>query len=268
MMNSVTTRIGILTPVAGAFKRIFMLFFILILNSCNGDNVPDCFQNAGDLVRVTVDVPEFTTMTVFENVKVELKQGDEQKIEIETGAYLLGDVSAEVEDGRLILRNENSCNYVRDYGLTTIYVTSPNITEIRSSTGLPISSDGVLDYPNVSLISESYTNPETATTDGSFDLELNSATVNIVVNGIAFFKLRGNTNNFNVTVAAGDSRIEAEELVANSVSINHRGTNDVYVNPQQRITGVIRGTGDVICVYRPAEIDVQELYNGRLIFQD
>jgi len=147
-------------------------------------------------------------------------------------------------------------------------VTSPNITEIRSSTGLPISSDGVLDYPNVSLISESYTNPETATTDGSFDLELNSATVNIVVNGIAFFKLRGNTNNFNVTVAAGDSRIEAEELVANSVSINHRGTNDVYVNPQQRITGVIRGTGDVICVYRPAEIDVQELYNGKLIFQD
>jgi len=268
MINSVTSRNGILTAVVGAFKRLFVLLFILILNSCNGDNVPDCFQNAGDLVRVPVDVPEFTTMTVFENVKVVLKQGDEQKVEIETGEYLLNDVSVEVEEGRLILRNENSCNYVREYSLTTIYVTSPNITEIRSSTGLPISSEGVLDYPSISLKSESYTNPETETTDGSFDLELNSSTVSIVVNGIAYFKLKGNTNNFNIVVAAGDSRIEAEDLVANSVSIDHRGTNDVYVNPQQRIRGVIRGTGDVISVNRPPEVDVEQLYNGRLIFQD
>ncbi|RIV42878.1 head GIN domain-containing protein [Flagellimonas pelagia] len=249
-------------------KRKWLTYLFLLFIACNGDNVPDCFQNAGDLVRVPVDVPEFTTMTVFENVKVVLKQGDEQSVEIETGEYLLDDVSAEVEDGRLILRNENSCNYVREYGLTTVYVTSPNITEIRSSTGLPITSDGALDYPSISLISESYTNPETETTDGSFDLEMNSTTVSIVVNGIAYFKLRGLTTNLNVTVAAGDSRIEAEDLVANAVSINHRGTNDVYVNPQQRISGVIRGTGDVISVNRPPEVDVEELYNGRLIFQD
>lgn len=249
-------------------KGKWLTYLFLLLIACNGDNVPDCFQNAGDLVRVTVEVPEFTTMTVFENVKVVLKQGDEQSVEIETGEYLLDDVSAEVEDGRLILRNENSCNYVREYGLTTVYVISPNITEIRSSTGLPITSDGVLDYPSISLISESFTNPETETTDGSFDLEMNSTTVSIVVNGIAYFKLRGLTTNLNVTVAAGDSRIEAEELMANSVSINHRGTNDVYVNPQQRISGVIRGTGDVISVNRPPEVDVEELYNGRLIFQD
>ncbi|WP_228237125.1 head GIN domain-containing protein [Allomuricauda sp. M10] len=259
---------GFMNVTSSAVERSFIVILLLILNSCNGDNVPDCFQNAGDLVRVPVDVPEFTTMTVFENVKVVLKQGDEQLVEIETGEYLLDDVSAEVQDGRLILRNENSCNYVREYGLTTVYVTSPNITEIRSSTGLPISSDGVLDYPSITLISESFTNPETETTDGSFDLEMNSTTVSIVVNGIAYFKLRGNTNNFNVTVAAGDSRIEAEELMANSVSINHRGTNDVYVNPQQRISGVIRGTGDVVSVNRPPEVDVEELYNGRLIFQD
>lgn len=249
-------------------KGKWLTYLFLLLIACNGDNVPDCFQNAGDLVRVPVDVPEFTTMTVFENVKVVLKQGEEQSVEIETGEYLLDDVSAEVEDTRLILRNENSCNYVREYGLTTVYVTSPNITEIRSSTGLPISSDGMLDYPSISLVSESFVNPETETTDGSFDLEMNSNTVSIVVNGIAYFKLRGITTNLNVNVAAGDSRIEAEELMANSVSINHRGTNDVYVNPQQRISGVIRGTGDVISVNRPPEVDVEELYNGRLIFQD
>jgi hypothetical protein len=238
------------------------------LVSCNGDNVPACFRNAGDVVRETADVPEFTAITVFENLNVVLKQGDEQLVEVETGEYLLNDVSAVVEDNRLVLRNDSSCNYVRDYGLTTVYITSPNITEIRSSTGLPISSDGVLDYPSLNLIAESFNNPETETTDGSFDLNLNSNSVRIVVNGIAYFRLQGSTENFNVTVAAGDSRIEAEELVAESVTINHRGSNDVFVNPQQSLSGVIRGTGDVISVNRPAEVDIEELFNGRLIFQD
>ncbi|MCB0373321.1 MAG: DUF2807 domain-containing protein [Muricauda sp.] len=249
-------------------KGKWLTYLFLLLIACNGDNVPDCFQNAGDLVRRIVDVPEFSKITVFENLQLVLVDGAEQKVEIETGEYLFNDVSAVVEDGRLIVRNENSCNYVRDYGLTTIYVTSPNVSEIRSSTGFPISSDGILNYPTLSLIAESFNNPETETTDGSFDLEVNASNVSIVVNGIAYFKLRGNTNNFNVTVAAGDSRIEAENLVSENVDLNHRGSNDVYVNPQERISGVIRGTGDVISINRPPEIEVEELYNGRLIFQD
>lgn len=249
-------------------KKSVLFIFVLLFISCNGDNVPDCFQNAGDIVRETVDVPEFTTITVFENLNVVLKQGDEQLVEIETGEYLLNDITAVVEEGRLILRNENGCNYVRDYGMTTVYVTSPNITEVRSGTGLLISSDGVLSYPNITLIAESYNNPETGTTDGSFDLELNATTVRITVNGIAYFKLQGSTENFNLNVAAGDSRIEAENMEASNVTINHRGSNDLYVNPQESLSGVIRGTGDVISVNTPPEVDVEELFNGRLIFQD
>ncbi|MBR9855565.1 MAG: DUF2807 domain-containing protein [Algicola sp.] len=254
-------------PLKGISRACFMLFTFLLI-SCNGENVPDCFQNAGDLVRKTVDVSEFNTLTVFENLNVVLKQGDEQLVEVETGEYLLNDVSATVEDNRLVLRNENSCNYVRDYGLTTIYITSPNISEIRSSTGLLISSDGVLDYPNMVLLAESFNDPETKTTDGSFDLNLNSTNVRVVVNGIAYFKLQGNTENFNITVAAGDSRIEAQNLASTHVTVNHRGSNDVFVNPQQSLSGVISGTGNVISVNTPLEVDVEELFNGRLIFQD
>jgi hypothetical protein len=97
---------------------------------------------------------------------------------------------------------------------------------------------------------------------------LNCQNVNVVVNGITYFKLEGNTDNFDVKIAAGDSRIEAENLVAEIVSIDHRGTNDIFINPQQSLTGVIRSTGDVISSNQPAEVDVQELFNGRLIFRE
>ena len=71
----------------------------------------------------------------------------------------------------------------------------------------------------------------------------------------------------NLNIAAGDSRIEAEDLVAESITLNHRGSNDMFVNPQASISGVIRGTGDVISVSRPATVTVAELYKGRLIFK-
>ena len=245
-----------------------VLALLLLLFSCNGENVPDCFQNAGDLVRVEVDLPDFTTITVFEKLNLVIRQGAEQRVEIESGEFLLNEISAEVENGRLVLRNDNGCNFFRDFDISTVYVTSPNITEIRSSTGLLVSSDGVLSYPNLTLLTESFINPESETTDGSFDLSLDVGQLSIVVNGIAFFRIEGAAENLNITVAAGDSRIEAEDLIAQNVSLDHRGTNDIFINPQQSLSGVIRGTGDVISFNRPPNVDVEEIFNGQLIFRE
>ncbi len=244
------------------------LCLVLLLVSCNTENAPDCFQSAGELVRTEVAVPEFSTITVFERLNLVLIQGETQRVEIESGEFLLNEITAKVEGNRLVVRNENGCNLFRDYGLSTVYVTSPNISEVRSSTGLLISSQGVLNYPNLRLLSESFTDPEIETSSGSFDLELANENVTLVVNGIAYFRLRGLTENLTVTVAAGDSRIEAEKLSATNVTVNHRGTNDVLVNPQERISGLISGYGDVISINRPEEITVDEIFEGRLIFMD
>ncbi len=244
---------------------------VLILStniSCNSENASDCLQTAGDLVREEIAVPEFSKITVFEKVALVLSEGEAQKVELETGENLREEVSISVEGDRLILRNENGCNLFRDYGLTTVYVTSPNITELRSSTGLPIKSNGVLAYPSLTLLSESFTVPEAETTDGEFDLDVNTGTLRVVVNGIAYFKLRGTSENFNINIAAGDSRIEAQELLAQTISLNHRGSNDMLVNPQSSISGTIRGNGDVISYNRPEVVDVTEIFNGRLIFKD
>lgn len=268
ILGSVLSGVEGLGVFLSIYKRFILLIMMLVLCACNSENAPDCLQNAGELVRVEIPVSDFTKITVFEKVALVLKQGDVQKVEIETGEFLLEEVSAEVEEDRLVLQNENGCNLFREYGITTVYVTSPNITEIRSSTGLSIRSDGVLAYTSLSLLSESFTEPEAETTDGEFDLELNSTSVRVIVNGIAYFKLRGATENLNLNIAAGDSRIEAENLLAENVTINHRGSNDILVNPQQSVRGVIRAYGDVISFNRPTIIEVEELFNGKLIFRD
>ncbi len=245
-----------------------LMLLLALPMACNGDNVPDCFQNAGDLVRKEIDVPNFTKITVQENVQVILQQGDEIRVEVETGEFLFDEVDVRVTEDRLLIKDSNDCNFVRSYGLTRVYVTAPNITEIRSSTGFPIRSEGLLRYPNLVLLSESFTDPEADVTNGEFNLNLETENLSIVSNGLSFFRLRGSTTNFQITFSAGDSRLEATELIAQHINLNHRGTNDMLINPQQSLQGIIRATGDVIAVNRPPLVEVQELFKGKLIFRE
>ncbi|NHF60931.1 DUF2807 domain-containing protein [Flavobacteriaceae bacterium TP-CH-4] len=251
-----------------AVKIIFYALAGFLIASCNSESALDCFQSTGELIREEVMVDPFTEITVFENISLIVKQGETQKVEIETGDNLREEVTAVVSGSRLLLRDTNDCNFFREYGVTKVYVTVPNLTEIRSSTGWPVESDSVLSYADLRLISESFVNTESETTDGAFDLEVAAENLNVVVNGIAYFKLRGTSETFNITIAAGDSRIEAEDLMVQNVVVNHRGSNDILVDPQLSIRGVIRGTGDVISNTRPDEIAVEELYKGRLLFKD
>ncbi|MDT7828115.1 head GIN domain-containing protein [Pricia sp. S334] len=262
-----TGDLGSIRNTRNALTRVMLLWTALFLLGCNTESAPDCLQNAGNMVREEVVVPDFTKITVFENVSLVIKQGDVQKVEIATGEYLRDEVSVKVEGDRLLLRDTNDCNYFREYGLTTVYITSPNISEIRSSTGWRIKSDGVLAYDSLSLLSESFNVPEAATTDGEFDLEVDNQNLSVVVNGIAYFRLKGTTDTLRLTIAAGDSRIEAADVTAQNVILNHRGSNDMLVNPQASIQGAIRATGDVISSNRPDSISVEELYRGRLLFR-
>jgi len=245
-----------------------LIAIMLVVVNCSSENAPDCFQNAGDITIENVEVPQFTKITVYENVQLTIRQGSTIRVEVETGEYLRNDVEVEVEDGRLLLRDSNSCNFTRKYGLTKVFVTAPNITEIRSSTGLEILSDGVLAYSSLSLISESYNDPDAGYTSGEFNLELDTQNLSIVSNGISFYDLRGKTRNFNILFAAGDSRLEAKALVADNISFNHRGSNDMRLNPQLSLEGTLRGTGDVVSFNRPDLVEVEQLYQGELIFID
>ncbi|MDH3699379.1 MAG: DUF2807 domain-containing protein [Flavobacteriaceae bacterium] len=248
--------------------RWLVLVAVFWLASCSTENAPDCFQTSGDLISEEIPVSVFNSITVFENIELILSSGPEQSVQVVTGENLRNEITAEVVDDRLILRNENGCNFLRSYGKTKFYVTTPALEEIRSSTGSPIRSEGILTVDELRLISESFNNPEAETTDGSFELDVNATKIAIVANGIAYFAINGVTEEFAITVAAGDSRIEANGLVADRISLNHRGTNDILIRPQSSLSGVIRGTGDVISYNRPDSVDIAILYKGKLIFKD
>jgi hypothetical protein len=246
-------------------KKIIFILVLILLFSCNSENAGDCFQTTGAIVQQEVTVSSFDKILVNRDIELIIKDGLEQKVIIESGKNLLNDVEAVVVDGKLILTDNNSCNYVRNYGVTKVFITSPNITEIRSSTQYDVRSEGVLTYPSLTILAEDYSAPGTFT-NGNFRLEIDNNSFNVVFNNISNGFISGKTNNLNVTLAAGTSRFEAQNLVAQNVAIWNRSSNDMILNPQLSITGKISGTGDVICLNKPQIVDVEEQYKGKLIF--
>lgn len=247
-------------------KILKYIFLFTLIIACDSEDAGDCFQKAGSIIQEEIIVSSFDKILVNRDIELIIKEGVIQSVIIETGENLMNDVIAEVVDGRLTLTDNNTCNYVRDYGITKVYITSPNISEIRSSTQYDISSDGVLNYPSLTVLSEDF-----GVTDvfnvGDFRLQINNNSFRVVFNNLSVCYVSGETDNLSVTFAAGTSRFEGRNLIAQKVTVSNRGSNDMIVNPQQEIIGKISGIGDVISVNAPAIIDVEEVYRGRLIFE-
>ncbi|WP_372752234.1 head GIN domain-containing protein [Mariniflexile sp.] len=246
-------------------KKLIYIITILLLISCNSENAGDCFQTTGSIVQQEISVSAFDKILVNRDVELIIKEGNEQKIIVETGTNLFNEVEVVVIDKKLILTDNNTCNLIRDYGVTKVYVTSPNIIEIRSSTQYEVRSDGVLTYPNLTILAEDYFMPESFTS-GNFSLEIDNNSFSVEFNNLSNCFVSGKTNNLNISFASGTSRFEGASLIAQNVTIWNRSSNDMIVNPQQSITGRISGTGNVIVVSNPPVIEVEEIYKGKLIF--
>ncbi len=247
------------------FKTIIISFYITLFYSCDSKNANDCFQTAGTTVKKEIEVEDFSKILVKEEVILILKQG-EKKVIIETGENLLNGVKAYVEDDKLILKNNNNCNYIRDYELTKIYVTAPNLTEIRCATNRYIKSTGILYYPKLTILSEDWNSDYLAS--GDIELILDAERVAIVANGTSIFKISGKTQQLNIHFVANDCRFEGENFIVDQVQFTHKSSNDVIVNPQLALKGTIYSVGNVISKNQPEIIEVATRYKGKLIIED
>jgi hypothetical protein len=245
-------------------KKIVYILILLVFG-CNSEDANDCFQTSGPIIQESVEVSSFERILVNRDIELIITEAPDYKVTIETGENLINDVKVEVIGNQLVLTDNNNCNYVRDYGITKIYVEAPNLKEIRSSTQYDISSDGVLNYNALQLYSEDFSGGSEFTM-GDFRLHVASQNISISSNNLSFFYLEGTVTNLFVGFYSGSGRFEGGNLIAENVVVYHRSTNDMVVNPQASLTGELRGVGDLISVNQPPVVNVVQIYTGQLFF--
>ncbi len=248
-------------------RALVVLLLICMALSCDDPDANTCFKASGDEVTKTYEFEAFNNILINRNVEAFVRMGTNYQVEVVSGENLIDDIIVSVVDQELVVTDNNTCNLVRDYGNSRVYITVPELKRIRSSTQYDISSIGILNFAELSLISENFNNPDLFSV-GDFRLDVNAERLAIVSNNISSYYLSGNLEQLNVNFFGGVGRFEGAELISEHIEIYHRGSNDMILNPQQSIRGEILGTGNAIILNTPDIIDVQESYVGSLIIQD
>ena len=221
-------------------------------------------MHTGKVASKSFSVENFDKIEVHTGIALVVTQGETPFINVVTGENLINDIEVFVKNGTLILQDRTTCNWVRDYGQTTVYVTAPNLNELISKTEQDISSTNLLTYPELKLTA---TDQAGEAGTGDFHIQVNNDVLEINSNNVAGFYLSGTTVNLIAGFYEGNGILKAQDLISYSVFLFHRGSNDLYVHPTNDISGNIYSTGNVYCSPKPPIVNVERHYQGRLIFQ-
>lgn len=246
-------------------KRLLLILpFLLLLSGCNVSE--DCFKNSGATRtrELPADVP-FNKIYVYPNISLVLREGNEYSITVKAGSNVIDDISANVVNGSLELRDNSGCNLNRQYGNKTVYVTTPHHSEfeIYSNTAQKIISDGTITHDIFRLYAMDYFG---GVGTGDFIMDVNNGQFVIQSNNVSLFRITGQSNELSLNFYDDLSRCEGQDFIAQNVRIFQRSANDMIVHPVQEITGTIYSTGNVICKSHPPVVDVSRVYTGRLIY--
>ena len=247
-------------------KNILYIIILLIIFSCDTENVSDCLKTSGTTVTKNYSLEEFSKVIFHEGIELEIKQGPINGLRISYGENLIDEIHNEIIGDQLIITNNTSCKLIRDFEPAKVTLTASDISEIRNASQFKVFSTEFLRFHTITLISENYLVDYVNV--GDFDLMVKNQNINIISNNVSNFVIKGNTTNLFVGFYSGQGRFDGELLTANNIAVFHRGINKMVVNPTLEITGEIRGAGNVLSINRPPIVNVEEFYTGKLIFRN
>lgn len=112
-------------------KRLTILVVLIAFAGCTKDNAFDCFKSNGKVITQIRTVDSFNTIKVYDKIDLNVVQGAELRVEVNAGEHLMNEIKTKTEDGVLIIKNNNKCNFVRGYKKhITVTVTVPHVWKI------------------------------------------------------------------------------------------------------------------------------------------
>jgi hypothetical protein len=240
-------------------KKYILFVFVLILSSCGISE--DCIKNAGNPVTKEIAISDFDKIRVHSGISLVVKEGPNLKVTLQSGTNIIDNIEVTIQGDFLVVKDNSTCNWTRDFKAATVFVMAPNISEIHSKTEQDIYSDGTLDFPILRLFAIN----ENEAGTGDFYFNINNAQTVIETNHVSNFYISGNTEELLCNFYFGTGKFKGENFICQNIKIFQRGSNDMILKPMKSISGKILNTGKVILKNNPPIIDVEQLFSGQLI---
>jgi len=215
-----------------------IIWAILGLTACNKSE--NCFTSSGELTRDTLTVTSFDSIYLFDNVTLVLTQDSINRVCVEAGKNIISGITAEVSGNNLVIHNNNSCNWLREYSNPMVYV---SFSYYKQLLFLYYKSSGDMRSTNV-LVNDSI-EVHTWGGSGTIALHINCRKGTFVQHmGTVDFLLQGICEESNIF--AGDYGLfDLRDLRTGYTYIKNYGTNNCYVQAKHELNATVGSIGNI-----------------------
>lgn len=237
------------------FLNLF-LTAILILCGCRDDS--NCLKSTGTIIKEKRELDYFSGIIVNGNIDLILSSNTSQLVEVEAGKNIIDNITTEIINYQLIIKNKNKCNWLRSYDKKIkVYVSQPALIELYNLSYGKISNTNQQVFD--SLVIHNYGNGEL-----NMNIKCNKLRVDTNFLGDVFFSGEATVVKAHCFRLA---RLDTRYLKCQDLEIISEAEGDVFVNAENSISGKITSKGNVYYHGNPSILNLQDLGEGNFIKQ-
>lgn len=236
---------------------LYVVLSMLLLKACTLDELGDCFKSTGSMVWEEREVEGVYILKLYDNIDLYLYPDTTESLRLYGGKNLLPGILVKQTDSVLILRNDNACNWVRDFSKPLeAHLHIKGLKELHYSGQGNIQTMQALDTDRLQMFVD-YGN-------GDIDLEIH--TQNLVLNfasGTSDLVLRGSAGYLGV-YAGAYGRLDTRDMHGTHVYINHSSINDLFVQAEKVLDVELNEIGNIYYVGNPQVTILKQTGSGKV----
>lgn len=231
-------------------KKICFLLAALLATKVAGANVlavpAHASHSSAATERQAREVLPFTAVEASGSMRVILRQGSPQRVEVQASAADQGRVETEVRNGSLHIGRRREGRKMWDVekfdGPITVYVTTSTLTAVSVSGSGDLLVEGALQADDLQV---------SVSGSGSLKMpQLTARHLTTSVNGSGDATLGGSSPQHSISVS-GSGQVRAADLRTDDTSVRVSGSGDARVNAQKTLTAHTSGSGSVLVSGNP-----------------
>lgn len=204
----------------------------------------------------TVDVGSFTELSLGIPANLYVKQGSNEKVEIECDDDTFDEIEFDRSGDRLAIRKEGKYNWRSGWrnSEVTIYVTMKEIEGLSVSGSGNLEGQGTFDVEDLDLA-----------VSGSGDLEvaIEGDELEMRISGSGSIRLAGTADEAEAKIS-GSGKVKAEDLTVNIFDASISGSGSCYITVEDELEARISGSGSIYYGGNPNRVNSNSSGSGKV----
>lgn len=214
------------------------------------------FVASSAFAQQTIDVQDFSSISLGIPAKLTLKQGSSDKVKISCDEDVLDEIEFDKRGDRLVIKREGSWGWGSGWNKSevSIEVTMKNIEGVSVSGSGEIKGEGTIKSEDLEI---------SISGSGDIELDLSADDLDLRISGSGSIELKGKAATAEAKIS-GSGKVRAEDLVVEKFTASISGSGDCYITAKEEINARISGSGTVYYSGEPNRVISNSSGSGKV----